>query len=91
MPSDLPLDPRFCRVCGYLSDLLPWGEDGRSASFEICPCCGVEWGYEDSLPQGVRAYRQEWLERGAPWFTPEEPHDGLTTEERLARVPLEFQ
>lgn len=77
----------FCRVCGYDSDILPWGEDGRTSSFEICRCCGVEWGYEDSLPTGVVKYREQWLAKGAKWTHEGVPHDGLTTEERLSHVP----
>lgn len=79
-----------CRVCGYYTDFLIWGEDGRTASFGICPCCEVEWGYEDALPEGARAYREAWLTAGATWAQPEE-HDGLTTEERLEHVPPGYE
>jgi hypothetical protein len=81
----------FCRVCGYESDSPSWGEDGRTPSFEICPCCGVEWGYEDSLREGVLAHREAWFADGAKWTHEDVLHDGLTIEERLARVPPEFR
>ena len=33
----------ICRVCGYCDEeLFPWGEDGETPTFEICPCCNVE-------------------------------------------------
>lgn len=36
----------YCRVCGLYLGYQPWGEDGKTPSYEICPCCGVEFGYE---------------------------------------------
>lgn len=85
-------DIAYCRVCGYEStDPLPWGPGGDLASFEICPCCEVEWGYEDSKPEGVRAYRAKWLAGGAKWSNEHVPEDGLTTEERLAHVPEAYR
>jgi hypothetical protein len=50
-----------CPVCGFLMDDEP-------AYSNICPCCGVEFGYEDS---GV-AYadlRDQWVEAGMPWWS----------------------
>lgn len=54
-----------CRVCGLVQEQPPWSEDGEVASFEICSCCGVQFGYEDATLQGVFRYRQEWLDFGA--------------------------
>ena len=42
----------LCRVCGWKQETAPWGGDGQTASFLICPCCGVEFGYEDSHFRG---------------------------------------
>lgn len=36
-----------CRVCGAKQLEPPWGNDGLTPSYEICDCCGVEFGYED--------------------------------------------
>ena len=88
--ADLPADPRdesqLCRVCGYRDDEPPWGADGRTPSFASCPCCGVEWGYQDSSPAGVLRFREAWLAAGAPWRDPLVRPDGLTTEARLQRL-----
>lgn len=51
-----------CRVCGFPQADPPWGLDGRTPSFDICACCGVEFGYEDATAEGVERYRQEWLD-----------------------------
>lgn len=36
-----------CRFCGLRQDEKPWGDDDKTASFEMCFCCGVEFSYED--------------------------------------------
>jgi hypothetical protein len=68
----------------------PWGPDGRTSTFDICPCCGVEWGYGDSRCSSRLKYRAEWLEAGGRWIFDDVPHDGLTTEERLSHVSADF-
>lgn len=64
-----------CPVCGYPGvDLMyPIPERGGEAwDFTICPCCSVEYGYEDSvslrmIENGIgqkerwRELREEWL------------------------------
>lgn len=79
-----------CRVCGRLHEGPPWGEDGRTASFEICRCCGVEFGYEDVSPQAARHYRAAWLAGGAVWFSPEARPPEWSLEAQLVRVAPEF-
>ena len=61
-----------CPVCGYPGFVEPpW--DGDNPSYDICPSCGVEFGYHDSRPtlDERRArqaeLRQEWLLAGCPW------------------------
>ena len=90
MPAD-PTEPvTTCRVCGYDWGEPPWGTDGDASTHWICPCCGVQAGYEDSTADSSRRYRAAWLARGAPWSDRHEAHDGLTTQDRLARVPPGF-
>ncbi len=57
-----------CTICGWYTEDKPWGEDGQSPTFEICPRCGVEFGYEDYIPESADAYRKAWVEKGKPWF-----------------------
>lgn len=52
----------ICRVCGYCDEeLFPWGEDGETPTFEICPCCNVEFGYEDAQITSIIRYREKWM------------------------------
>jgi hypothetical protein len=57
-----------CRVCGY--ELLdpPWGKDGHSPTWDFCPCCGTEFGYQDATPISVRRKRENWISNGKKWF-----------------------
>lgn len=82
--SDRP--EHHCRVCGWDAELPVWGDDGRTPTFDICSCCGVEFGHQDCLPESTEKYRSAWLAAGAPWRDRRTPHDRLTTGARLARV-----
>lgn len=78
----------YCRVCGLRQDSRPWGEDGKTPSFEVCDCCGVEFGYEDSSPKAADAYRQAWLARGAPWFHDAAKPPGWALEKQLSAMGI---
>lgn len=75
-----------CRVCGLKQSDKPWGDDNKTPTFEICDCCGVEFGYEDSTPQGINNYRQKWIETGAKWMNPNEKPDDWNLEVQLAEI-----
>ncbi|HEX2912534.1 MAG TPA: hypothetical protein VH186_17120 [Chloroflexia bacterium] len=79
-----------CRVCGLLYPEPPWGEDGKSPSFDICECCGAEWGYEDCTIKGIRTYRERWIAEGAKWFEPKAKPEGWKLEEQLKMIPEEY-
>ncbi|MBB6401913.1 transcription elongation factor Elf1 [Methanococcus maripaludis] len=59
----------ICPVCGY-DKLLeePYDKD-KNPSYEICPCCGFEFGFDDE-DQGhtFEEYREKWIENGMEWF-----------------------
>ena len=42
-----------CRVCGAEQPEAPWGDDGETPTYDICNCCGVEFGYEVSWPPEI--------------------------------------
>ena len=85
-------DPdRFCRVCGFEPADAPWGPDGLTPTFEICPACGVEYGYEDATPSSVKRYRERWLAAGGRWSDRSVAEDGMSALERLQRVPENYR
>lgn len=59
-----------CRICGFLLEEKPWGEDGEAPTYDICPCCGVEFGNEDYCLDSIREYRIRWINNGCQWFRP---------------------
>jgi hypothetical protein len=79
-----------CRVCGLDIESDPWRENGEAPTYEICPCCGVEFGNEDYNLQSVRDYRTKWLGNGAKWFERMEKPDNWDLEEQMKKVPMEF-
>ncbi len=59
-----------CPVCGWPELELPPRGEGGEASFEICPCCGFEFGYDDDsegLTYGQA--RAQWIAGGMKWWS----------------------
>lgn len=80
-----------CRVCGYdFVKYHPWGKNGEDASNDICVCCGVEFGHEDWIFEGIVEYRKKWIEKGAHWFDSKEKTDGWNLKDALAGLPEEL-
>lgn len=82
---------KYCRVCGLSQEDLPWGEDGKTPSFEICHCCGVEFGYEDSSVDCVKRFRADWILKGSNWFDDKEKPPNWNLKEQLKNIPEEFR
>lgn len=79
-----------CRVCGlYIKD-FPWGKDGDCPTYEICPCCGVEFGNEDYTLSSIRIYRKNWISNGGKWFSTKEKPNNWNLENQLQHIPKEF-
>ncbi|MBA9042459.1 MULTISPECIES: hypothetical protein [Priestia] len=67
-----------CPVCGYKNlEEAAYDESGL-ASFEICICCGFQFGDDDDveieegvfmdIPETHRLHRKKWIQKGAPVF-----------------------
>ena len=80
-----------CRVCGLRQEDAPWGPDGKIPTHEICDCCGVEFGYEDSSVKSALNYRNEWLKEGARWFRPKAKPSNWNLEKQLTCIPNAFR
>lgn len=101
LPGYVPID-RFdggglaevdalCPVCGLALDGPAWA-DG-SASFEICPCCGTQFGYDDccggeaaARPAWYWQARQSWVAGGMRWWSTRTPPAGWDAVSQLARL-----
>jgi hypothetical protein len=84
----------MCPACGYngLAE-APWVED--MPSDEICPSCGIQFGYDDAaggdIERRSRIYadwRARWRSAGCPWSSQgHQPPPDWDPEEQLRRVP----
>jgi hypothetical protein len=79
-----------CTVCGKMQDDLPWGEDGKCPNYDICDCCGVEFGYGDCTLKAIRASRERWLANGGKWRYPEEKPANWSLEMQMKNIPKEY-
>jgi len=67
---------------------VAWNED--EASFEICPCCGIEFGYDDmasgstTLRQALYTRKRElWVKGGRTWWSTNPPPENWDPEKQL--------
>ena len=61
----------ICPVCGFDGLEEPAYDDMGEPSFEICACCGFEFGFDDgSEHKTFEQYRAEWIKNGAKWENP---------------------
>jgi hypothetical protein len=60
-----------CPVCGFGLDFAPW--IGDSPADELCPSCGIQFGYDDSnqstKAERYRGWRTKWIDGGMNWFS----------------------
>ena len=57
-----------CPICGYPEMTQPAYDEYDCCSWDICPSCGVEFGYHDAT-RSHETLRQQWLEKGAEWYS----------------------
>ncbi len=81
----------ICRVCGYIHDTPIRDESGNLLIHELCICCGVQWGGQDTTLQDIREYRERWLEGGAVWRWPIMEPDDWEVEKQLVNIPPQFR
>jgi rubredoxin len=69
----------ICPVCGYVGfDDPPWSSD-LSPSYDICPSCGIEFGYDDFRPTEAERkirweeLRHDWITNGMQWSSRVDP------------------
>lgn len=63
-----------CLVCGFPLGIAPWHDN--SASYQICPSCGIHFGYDDrerthdqeAAEDLYRAWRRWWIDNGMQWW-----------------------
>ncbi len=82
------LNENVCPVCGFRGLAEPPRDQYGCASFEICPCCGTEFGYDDAT-RSAASLRDSWLAAGGPWRSKSvAPPPGWTPERQLKEAGL---
>lgn len=81
----------FCRVCGFDNGSPMWGDDGKTPNYEICDCCGVEFGYEDYTIESLHSFRSKWIDKGTPWFNKKSKPENWDFKEQFKNVPEEYR
>lgn len=74
----------ICPVC-YFDDLFEPPYDNRGiGSYEICPCCGFQFGYDDfpNKKEQIILWREKWLAEGSKWFSKCRKPKGEDSEEQ---------
>ena len=71
-----------CPVCGYDGLEEPAYDEDGVPSFEICPCCGIEFGYEDAT-KPHESLREEWIAKGMSWWADDKPPSGWDPTQQL--------
>ena len=77
----------MCPVCGFggLKE-IPYGAKGEP-SYEICPCCGFEFGFDAANSQKeFSAFCRRWFESGAKWFMPKLKPKNWDVQKQLANL-----
>ncbi len=83
-------DEIFCRICGLIQDTPPWGVDGKCPTYEICSCCGVEFGNEDSSLEWIHQYRNKWESDGYNWFEPKRKPIIWDPRVQMTQIPAHY-
>jgi hypothetical protein len=66
--------PYRCPVCGYLGLTDPPRTEALGGSYEICPCCGFEFGVsDDDRGYSYQQWRADWIAYGMTWWSSARP------------------
>lgn len=75
-----------CPICNYKGLYEPPYNAEGYGSYEICPCCGFEFGCDD-YPEKEEAqltWRKKWIDSGLIWFSNSRTHpEGWDGEKQL--------
>lgn len=80
-----------CPACGYSGLNEPPRSEKGAPSYEICPSCGFEFGYDDDDGGWTyETWRADWLKRGALWWSVSTPEpEGWDPDAQVARLTRE--
>lgn len=81
----------ICPVCGYKGlDEPAYDETYLEGSYDICSCCGCEFGFDDFDFKLLtfQTAQNKWLSEGAMWFNKNEKPKNWNLEDQLKNLKL---
>lgn len=79
-----------CLVCGYPGLEEPPRLENGMPSFDICECCGVQFGYEDCTEERILEYRKKWIKSEGEWFSKESKPDNWSMKQQLKNIGIKI-
>lgn len=89
----------MCPICGYPELLEPPFYSNGGGSYEICPSCGFEFGYDDFnhvdysketylyvREQCIKNWRKNWVEDGMKWNSKIKKPNNWNPQEQLNKL-----
>lgn len=78
-----------CPICGYDLGFPAWNRD--SSSDEICPSCGIQFGYDDVRDGEFRegqyfGWRKKWIQDGCKWHSSQPKPENWDPETQLKNI-----
>jgi len=71
----------YCPICGYGPAFGYASPEELRHSYDICACCGCEFGYDDNV-----AHYEQWVAKGCPWFKSKARPPNWSLEEQLTHT-----
>lgn len=70
----------------------PYSKYFGDASYDVCPCCGFEFGNDDEpgtgKPTTFEEYLHDWIGAGCEWFLPEKRPENWDLGRQLDRAGI---
>jgi hypothetical protein len=70
----------------------PYSQYFGMPSYDVCSCCGFEFGNDDEPgigePDSFQSYLSEWIDGGAVWFDPQRRPADWSLVEQLRRAGI---
>jgi hypothetical protein len=63
------------------------GDSGTDPTFDFCPCCGTEFGYQDATLEAAQARRRQWADDGYSWKDDSRMPAGWNVARQISRLP----
>ncbi len=85
------MEKSLCPVCGYPDLDEPAYDQNGSPSFDICPCCGYQFGHGDPKTLvGKKNFLRNWIRMGTLWSYPSAKPSNWDVKRQLQGIGMDF-